>query len=84
MPHWWHHWKNKGLERPSTHAPIISTIIARQYVERDEGHFKPTSLGIATNEFLTRNFPGILSLPFTAGMEENLDKIAMGKLNWQK
>lgn len=76
--------EKQGIGRPSTYAPIISTIIARQYVERDEGRFKPTSLGVAVNEFLTKNFPDILSLPFTAGMEEDLDKIALGKLDWQK
>jgi len=76
--------EKQGIGRPSTYAPIISTIIARQYVDKDEGKFKPTSLGSATNEFLSKNFPDILSLPFTAGMEEGLDKIALGKLEWKK
>ena len=76
--------EKQGIGRPSTYAPIISTIIARQYVERDEGRFKPSSLGMAVNEFLSKNFPDILSLPFTAEMEEDLDKIALGKLDWQK
>jgi DNA topoisomerase I len=76
--------ERQGIGRPSTYAPIISTIQVRQYVDRDEGKFKPTSLGNAANEFLTKNFPDILSLPFTAEMEENLDKIALGKLKWKK
>lgn len=76
--------ERQGIGRPSTYAPIISTIIARQYVEREEGRFMPTSLGIAANEFLSKNFPEILSLPFTAEMESDLDKIAMGKIEWQK
>ncbi len=76
--------EKQGIGRPSTYAPIITTIIARQYVERDEGRFKPTSLGMATNEFLTKNFPDILSLPFTAEMEEDLDKVALGKVDWRK
>lgn len=76
--------EKQGIGRPSTYAPIITTIIARQYVERDEGRFKPTSLGMATNEFLTKNFPKILSLPFTADMELELDKIALGKTDWRK
>jgi len=76
--------ERQGIGRPSTYAPIISTIQARQYVDRDEGKFKPTSLGKAANEFLTVNFPDILSLPFTAKMEEDLDEVALGKLNWQK
>ncbi|MDD4107022.1 MAG: topoisomerase DNA-binding C4 zinc finger domain-containing protein, partial [Candidatus Shapirobacteria bacterium] len=70
------------IGRPSTYAPIISTIIMRQYVDRDEGKFKPTVLGKATNEFLVKNFEDILSLPFTAEMEESLDKVALNKLNW--
>jgi DNA topoisomerase-1 len=76
--------EKQGIGRPSTYAPIITTIIARQYVEKDEGRFKPTSLGMATNEFLTKNFPKILSLPFTAEMELELDKVALGKTEWKK
>lgn len=74
--------EKQGIGRPSTYAPIISTIIMRQYVDRDEGKFKPTVLGKATNEFLVKNFEDILSLPFTAEMEESLDKVALNKLNW--
>jgi len=76
--------EKQGIGRPSTYAPIISTIIARMYVERDEGKFKPTSVGMATNEFLVKNYLDILSLPFTAEMEEDLDEIAQGKLDWKK
>jgi DNA topoisomerase-1 len=76
--------EKQGIGRPSTYAPIISTIILRQYVERDEGKFKPTVLGVATNEFLVKNFEDILSLPFTAGMEANLDEIALGRWDWKE
>ena len=76
--------EKQGIGRPSTYAPIISTILLRQYVERDEGKFKPTVLGKATNEFLVKNFKDILSLPFTAKMEEDLDKVSLGKANWKK
>lgn len=76
--------EKQGIGRPSTYAPIISTIIARMYVEREEGKFKPTSVGMATNEFLVKNYLDILSLPFTAEMEEDLDEIAQGKLDWKK
>jgi len=76
--------EKQGIGRPSTYAPIISTIIMRQYVERDEGRFKPTALGNAVIEFLVKNFESILSLPFTAEMEEELDEIALGKLEWKK
>jgi DNA topoisomerase I len=76
--------EKQGIGRPSTYAPIISTIQIRQYVEKDEGKFHPTSLGMAVNEFLVKNFPEIMSLPFTAKMEEDLDEIALGKLDWKK
>jgi DNA topoisomerase-1 len=76
--------EKQGIGRPSTYAPIISTIIMRQYVERDEGKFKPTVLGNAANEFLVKNFEDVLSLPFTAEMEEELDRISLGKENWKE
>lgn len=76
--------ERQGIGRPSTYAPIISTIQVRQYVDKDEGKFKPTSLGAAVTEFLVANFADIMSLPFTAEMEESLDKVALGKLNWKK
>jgi DNA topoisomerase-1 len=76
--------EKQGIGRPSTYAPIISTIIMRQYVDRDEGKFKPTALGNAANEFLVKNFEDILSLPFTAEMEEDLDEIALGKWDWRE
>jgi len=76
--------EKQGIGRPSTYAPIISTIVNRQYVEKEEGRFRPTSLGVATNEFLTKNFPNVLSLPFTANMETDLDKVALGKADWRK
>lgn len=76
--------EKQGIGRPSTYAPIISTIILRQYVNREEGKIVPTALGKATNEFLSKNFPNILSLPFTAEMELDLDKVSLGKLDWKK
>ena len=76
--------EKQGIGRPSTYAPIISTIQLRQYVEKEEGKFRPTSLGGAVNEFLVKNFENIMSLPFTAEMEEDLDLVALGKLNWKK
>ena len=76
--------EKQGIGRPSTYAPIISTILLRQYIDRDEGKFKPTVLGQATNEFLVKNFEDILSLPFTAEMEEDLDKVSLGKKDWKE
>jgi DNA topoisomerase-1 len=73
-----------GIGRPSTYAPIISTIQARNYVEKREGKFRPTSLGVAVNDFLVSNFPDIVDYPFTAEMEKELDDIAKGELEWRR
>lgn len=80
-----------GIGRPSTYAPIISTIQDRQYVEKIEPEnggqkkfFKPTPLGATVNEFLTEYFPDIVETSFTAAMEDNLDEIANGKKEWVK
>jgi len=73
-----------GIGRPSTYAPIISTIQARTYVEKTEGKFFPTAVGMAANDFLVTNFPAELEYGFTADMENNLDTVANGKLDWHK
>jgi DNA topoisomerase-1 len=73
-----------GIGRPSTYAPIISTIKKRQYVEKKEGKFYPTPIGVAVNDFLTSNFDTIVDYSFTANMENNLDEVANGNLKWQK
>lgn len=75
--------EEKGIGRPSTYAPTLSTIQERQYVERVEKRFKPTALGIAVNDFLVANFNNIVDYQFTARMEEELDEIANGDLKWQ-
>ena len=69
-----------GIGRPSTYAPIISTIILRKYVEREGRNFKPTQLGEAVTDLLTAQFPKITDVKFTAGMEEKLDEIGGGKI----
>lgn len=74
--------EEKGIGRPSTYAPIISTIMTRNYVEREDKKFRPTPLGVATNDFLVKNFPEELDYSFTAGMEDGLDDIAKGKKKW--
>ena len=71
-----------GIGRPSTYAPTISTILARQYVTYDERKFVPTPVGIAANDFLVGNFDTIVDYDFTASMEDDLDKIADGKREW--
>lgn len=74
--------EEKGIGRPSTYATIISTIESRQYIERNEGRFNPTSVGIAVNDFLVDNFSAIDDIPFTATMEDELDEIANGNKKW--
>jgi len=71
-----------GIGRPSTYAPIISTIEARFYVEKEENRFKPTEIGILVNDFLVKNFSSIDDIPFTATMEDKLDEVADGKIDW--
>lgn len=73
-----------GIGRPSTYAPIISTIQLRSYVEKKEKNFFPTTIGFAVTEFLITNFPAEMDYGFTAGMELDLDRIAEGKIKWQK
>lgn len=71
-----------GIGRPSTYAPTISTIQERLYVEKTEGKFVPTPLGFAVNDFLMEYFPDIFDYQFTAHMEDDLDQIANGKIQW--
>ena len=74
--------EEKGIGRPSTYATIISTIESRGYIEREESRFKPTSVGIAVNDFLVENFSTVDDIPFTAAMEDQLDQIANGEKKW--
>jgi DNA topoisomerase-1 len=74
--------EQKGIGRPSTYAPILSTIQEREYVNKADGKFYPTELGITVNKILTAHFPKIVDPGFTAQMEEQLDKIAQGKYAW--
>jgi DNA topoisomerase-1 len=71
-----------GIGRPSTYAPILSTIQDREYVNKTEGRFKPTKLGFVVNDLLAKHFPGILDINFTAYMEDELDKVANEDKNW--
>lgn len=74
--------EEKDIGRPSTYAPIITTVIDRQYVKKEEKRLMPTDLGFAVTDFLVSHFPEIMSLPFTAGMEDKLDAIANGDVAW--
>jgi DNA topoisomerase-1 len=71
-----------GIGRPSTYAPTISTIQERDYVTRAKGVFQPTELGVAVNDFLVQYFPDIISIKFTADMENELDDIAGKERVW--
>jgi DNA topoisomerase-1 len=70
-----------GIGRPSTYAPIIHTLVLRDYVRRLRGYFQPTELGTKVCEMLVEYFPRIMDVKFTALMEEELDEIEEGKLN---
>ena len=76
--------EENGIGRPSTYAPIITTIIDRGYVEREQKKLKPTLLGRAINELMMQEFPDIVDVTFSAGMEKNLDKVENGSADWQQ
>jgi len=73
-----------GIGRPSTYAPIISTLYTRGYVRRDGRRLIPTEIGFIVNDLLVKHFPDIINVDFTARMEEDLDKIAAGEEDWVK
>jgi len=71
-----------GIGRPSTYAPILSTIQDRDYVNKVRGYFQPTELGILVNDLLSQHFADIVNIQFTAGMEDELDDIAKKNRDW--
>ncbi len=76
--------EEKGIGRPSTYATIISTIIDRRYIERQQKQLVPTELGKVVNKLLTENFKDIINVEFTADIENQFDKIADGKEDWKQ
>jgi DNA topoisomerase-1 len=72
----------KGIGRPSTYAPIISTLQNRTYVIKDKGKFVPTDLGMFVTDFLVAHFSDLMEVKFTARMEEELDRIGEGERDW--
>lgn len=72
----------KEIGRPSTYASILSTIQSREYVTKERGRLTPTDVGRLVNHLLVHGFPNILDVEFTAKMEEQLDTIADGKVDW--
>jgi len=76
--------EEQGIGRPSTYAAIISTIQDREYVVKDKTQLKPTELGFTVTDLLIHSFPEILDIEFTAHMEEELDQIEEGQMEWRK
>lgn len=76
--------EEKGIGRPSTYAPTLYVLLDRQYTERKGGALSPTELGEVVVDLLVKHFPKILDYQFTAQMEEELDKIEEGKLEWHR
>ena len=76
--------EEKGIGRPSTYSPTITTILERRYIEKEQKQLIPTELGKVVNKLLTENFSDIVNVKFTANIEEQFDSIAEGKENWKK
>ena len=75
--------EEKGIGRPSTYAAIISTIVDREYVNKDQGRFTPTLLGERVSDLLVKSFEDVFDVNFTARLEDELDEIEEGKLPWK-
>ena len=76
--------EEKGIGRPSTYSPIITTILDRRYVEKEQKQLIPTELGKIVNKLLTENFTDVINVKFTADIENEFDEIAEGKEEWKK
>jgi DNA topoisomerase I len=76
--------EEKGIGRPSTYASIISTIIEREYVVKEQGRISPTMLGEKVSVLLVKSFEDVFDVSFTARLEEELDEIEEGKLPWRE
>lgn len=76
--------ETEGIGRPSTYAPTISTIVARDYIKKEAGALVPTDTGKVVTDFLVAHFPDIVDLGFTAKMENGLDDIAKGEQDWKR
>ena len=75
--------EERGIGRPSTYAPTITTILGRRYVVKEEKNLYVTEIGEAVNEIMVNSFPSIVDLRFTANMELLLDKIEEGEVEWK-
>ena len=74
--------EENGIGRPSTYASIISTLRDKDYVENRKGQMRPTELGFIVSDLLVANFPRIMDVEFTAGMENELDEVEEGRVHW--
>lgn len=74
--------EEKGIGRPSTYAPTISTLLDRFYIDKENKRLVPTELGEVVNDIMVKHFKDIVDIKFTANMEDKLDKIAEGNLNY--
>ena len=75
--------EEKGIGRPSTYSPTITTILARRYIEKSQKQLVPTDLGKVVNKLLVENFGDVINVEFTANMEQEFDEIAEGKKQWK-
>lgn len=76
--------EEKGIGRPSTYSPTITTILDRHYIEKEQKQLVPTELGKVVNKLLIENFTDIVNEEFTANMETQFDDVAVGKMAWKK
>ena len=76
--------EEKGIGRPSTYSPTITTILERHYIQKEQKQLVPTELGKVVNTILTENFTDIINVEFTAKIEEEFDEIAEGKEPWKE
>lgn len=74
--------EENGIGRPSTYAPTLTTVLARNYVERDGKSLVPTALGSVTNQLMEERFANIVNVDFTAKMESDLDRVEEGNVDW--
>ena len=76
--------EEKGIGRPSTYSPTITTILERRYIEKEQKQLVPTELGKIVNKLLTENFTDVINVEFTAKIEDEFDEIAEGKEPWKQ
>ena len=76
--------EEKGIGRPSTYSPTITTILERRYIQKEQKQLIPTDLGKIVNKLLVENFPDVINVEFTAKIEEEFDEVAEGKEPWKQ